>query len=93
MRLCRSQQCFRARLTPKPWRCGHSANTVAWPRETDDQRARFERWNAEYVNRQSKYATCRFLDTIGTPQLRDETETIVDIHDRTTRCHDALELA
>ena len=33
IRLCKAQECFRARLTPKPWRCGHHANTVRYPIE------------------------------------------------------------
>ena len=31
LRLCRSQKSFRARLTPKPWRCGHHAPSERWP--------------------------------------------------------------
>jgi hypothetical protein len=46
VRLCRAQGSFRARLTPKPWRCGHASNTIGWPRETDDAQRQFEKWNA-----------------------------------------------
>ncbi|HEY2894874.1 MAG TPA: hypothetical protein VGJ16_11690, partial [Pirellulales bacterium] len=43
IRLCKARESFRARLTPKPWRCGHTSNTITWPRETDEQSRRFEK--------------------------------------------------
>jgi len=93
VRLCKAQASFRARLTPKPWRCGHTSNTIAWPRETDDQQKRFEAWKSTYVELQSEYATCRFLGAIGDGNIHPEVATIIDVHDRTTRCHEPLELA
>jgi hypothetical protein len=93
VRLCRAQDSFRARLTPKPWRCGHVSNTIAWPRENDEQNERFEAWNLAYVERQARYATCRFLGAIGDGSLHSEVAEILDVHDRTTRCHESLELA
>jgi hypothetical protein len=93
VRLCKAQDSFRARLTPKPWRCGHTSNTIGWPRETDDQQRRFEKWKSDYVARQSDYATCRFLGELGDGSMHPEVETIVEIHDRTTRCHESLVLA
>lgn len=35
--LCRVQKCFRARLTPKPWRCGVAALSVRFPRVSGDE--------------------------------------------------------
>lgn len=93
VRLCKVQQCFRARLTPKPWRCGHTANPVRWPFENGDQQTRFERWQSEYAAKQALYATCRFLGTLGTDCVHPEIASIIELHDRTTRCSDMLELA
>jgi hypothetical protein len=93
VRLCKAQDSFRARLTPKPWRCGHVSNTIRWPRETDDQQRQFEAWKSAYVERQSNYATCRFLEKLGDGPIHPEVESIVDVHDRVTRCHEPLELA
>ena len=39
IRLCKAQESFRARLTPKPWRCGHVSNTTAWPRRPTSKSA------------------------------------------------------
>ena len=66
VRLCKAQESFRARLTPKPWRCGLQQNTVRWPYETDEQQRRFEEGLAEYEKRQQQFATCRFFSTVGT---------------------------
>jgi hypothetical protein len=93
VRLCRAQECFRARLTPKPWRCGHTANSVGWPRDDDERQRRYEQWQSEYLERQSGYATCRFLGTMGPETVHPEIEPVVELHDRLTRCDEKLELA
>jgi hypothetical protein len=93
VQLCKTQKSFRARLTPKPWRCGVTTNPVRWPFENDDQQRRFERWQSDYALRQSKYATCRFLGTLGNGRLHPEVARIVDVHDKSTRCQEPLQLA
>ena len=93
VRLCKAQNCFRARLTPKPWRCGHKANPVRWPMENGDQQARFQRWQSRYDAMQSRYATCRFLETLGNNRVLPEVARIIEVHDRVTRCEEPLELA
>jgi hypothetical protein len=93
VRLCRTQECFRARLTPKPWRCGMDACPVTWPRETAESQAAFERWQAEYTERQRPFATCRFVRTMGNGAVDVEVARIVELHDRLTRCEERLELA
>ena len=65
VRLCKAQECFRARLTPKPWRCGHRVNTIRWPRDDEGRQGQFEKWLSAYTARQAKYGTCRFLGTPG----------------------------
>ncbi len=92
-RLCRNQECFRARLTPKPWRCGHTPNRIAWPQETDEDRRCLEAWLAEYERRQSGYATCRFVGTLGNQSIHSEIEPVIEMHDDFTRAHQDLPLA
>lgn len=93
VRLCRQQQCFRARLTPKPWRCGHVANVIAWPRESDEQQQRFDAWYKKYLDRQAGYATCRLVETLGTGEIHPDARQIVELHDQLTRCDEVLPLA
>lgn len=93
VRLCRAQECFRARLTPKPWRCGCLPNPVRWPRDEADEQSRFEQWEAEYTAAQEGYATCRLLGTLGAERVLPEVQPIIRLHDQITRCHDPLALA
>ncbi|MCY2989035.1 MAG: hypothetical protein NTY19_14365 [Planctomycetota bacterium] len=93
VRLCKVQECFRARLTPKPWRCGCLPNPVRWPREDAGQQSKFEKWDANYTASQDKYATCRLLGTLGVDQVRPEVDQVIQIHDRMTRCNAPLPLA
>lgn len=92
-RLCKAQECFRARLTPKPWRCGHSANTVRYPFDDAKRAEQFARWNAQYAARQKGYATCRFLGTLGSASVHPHAERIVELHDYSTRASEPLALA
>src|SRR5262245_48903364 len=48
MKLCRIQNSFRARLTPKPWRCGAKRPPGAFPRETAEEQRKFGVWLARY---------------------------------------------
>ena len=93
VRLCKAQKCFRARLTPKPWRCGLAVNPVRWPTENRDQQAQLEKWQSEYTAKQARYATCRFLGTLGNDCVHPEAAKIIEVHDRITRCGEPLELA
>jgi hypothetical protein len=93
VRLCTAQQCFRARLTPKPWRCGHVVNSIHWPRETEDQQEHFRQWLLDYKSCQSSYATCRYLGTLGSESIHPEIETLLKVHDTVTRATESLALA
>lgn len=93
VRLCKAQECFRARLTPKPWRCGHYANTLKYPFENADHAEQFARWNADYATRQKGYATCRCLGTLGNGVVAPQVERIIEFHDYATRCNEPLPLA
>lgn len=92
-RLCLAQESFRARLTPKPWRCGCAANTTRWPRQTPETQERFERWRQGYTSRQAQFATCRYLGSYGSGRVIPDAETIIEIHDKLTRSAEPLLLA
>ncbi|MCB0331730.1 MAG: hypothetical protein KDD70_18805, partial [Bdellovibrionales bacterium] len=44
IKLCTTQKCFRARVSPKPWRCGSFSPPVRFPFATDHQKSAFEKW-------------------------------------------------
>jgi hypothetical protein len=93
VRLCRLQESFRARLTPKPWRCGASAPPVAFPFETPQAEARFREWEATYRAASARYATCRFLATVGGDRIDPALVDLVAYHDQETRATSGLPLA
>ncbi|MGD9904543.1 MAG: hypothetical protein AB7U83_13850 [Vicinamibacterales bacterium] len=92
VRLCRVQQSFRARLSPKPWRIGVKAPPGQHPRDPVAQAA-FGAWLLDYDAASRGYATCQFVETIGTAPPGGDARAIVDEHDRTTRAHEPLPLA
>jgi hypothetical protein len=93
VRLCRMQQSFRARLTPKPWRCGLRAPAVSFPYDTPEDESRFRAWEATYASTASRYATCRYVATFGDARIAPEFEDLVHYHDQETRASTTLPLA
>ena len=91
--LCRLQESFRARLTPKPWRCDCPAPPSRFPREDAAAHARFAEWLREYEARSAGYATCQFLESVGAGRQSDEARAIVIEHDRTSKAESGLPLA
>lgn len=93
VQLCKAQQSFRARLTPKPWRIGQSVPPSRFPRERPDDRAEFQAWLESYNRATEDHATCRFVDGIGWGRIHDDAARIVDLHDRMTKATSELPLA
>jgi hypothetical protein len=91
--LCRTQRSFRARLTPKPWRCGLPAPPGSHPRESPDVRRRFDAWLAGYEAACRTRATCRFVEAVGSGWPHREIGRILDVHDEITRAGEPLPLA
>jgi hypothetical protein len=93
VKLCKAQECFRARLTPKPWRCGCIPNPLRHPITDAKLLVWYERWKKDYETRQARFATCRLLEALGNPFVHPEAERIVELHDFTTRAGEPLPLA
>ena len=93
VKLCAVQDSFRARLTPKPWRCNSSSPPVEYPRDDDDSRRQFASWLGEYEKACDAYATCSYLETVGNGRPASFARASIEMHDRITRCTDSLPLA
>ena len=89
IRLCRMQISFRARLTPKPWRCDWYKPQGSYPYE--DER-RFQEWVREYDRKSVPYATCQLVSTYGGQVLADFAD-LIGYHDAATRAASRLPLA
>lgn len=81
-KLCNRQSCFRARLSPKPWRIGLRRSPVRFPEaHTRDEQ---QRWCDEYERRAREFRVCRYLRTIGRESRVPAIDQIVRLHDRET---------
>jgi hypothetical protein len=81
VRLCQAQGCFRARLTPKPWRCGGYMPPGRFPRTNQQEQARFQEWLTDYERRSAGYGVCRFAEHLGPTDIHPELQWILKAHD------------
>lgn len=79
MTLCQKQACFRARLTPKPYRMNLRRFKVQFPRDGGD--SELQEWLAEYERESRNFNTCRFIEQVG---ARHSVNDIVQLHDEIT---------
>jgi hypothetical protein len=93
IRLCKTQECFRARLTPKAWRCGMPQPPAVYPFDTPENESAYRRWEEEYSQSSASYATCRLLETFGNGDVLSEFLPLVELHDGLSKASEALPLA
>ena len=88
VRMCLNQQCFRARLTAKPWRIGIAAHMKprpgVWPVALE-RIARRTSWVAEYEARARQFASCRYVESLGSGTVHPRIQFVIDLHDRESR--------
>ncbi|MEW6078222.1 MAG: hypothetical protein AB1724_10445 [Thermodesulfobacteriota bacterium] len=82
VRLTQKQECFRARLTVKPWRCGIPRPPSAFPWDSPKEEAVFRQWEADYTRRDAEFKVCELIRAFGPPAKIGALKTIVDVHDR-----------
>jgi hypothetical protein len=85
IRLCRMQESFRARLTPKPWRCGFGQPPIDYPFETARDQELARRWESEYGSRSAAFATCRFIRELGSGPVHADFKELIEFHDQETK--------
>jgi hypothetical protein len=84
VRLCRAQACFRARLTPKPWRCGMAAPPNRYPWENAGAEMRYREWEQRYEQTITPYAVCKFIKAFGPDETHPDVAPVLDLHDDLT---------
>jgi hypothetical protein len=93
VRLCGVQKSFRARLTPKPERCGTWRPEMAYPRETAAEQQAFATWLARYESLSARFAVCKLVETVGPARVHAEIAPLLAIHDAETKVASDLPLA
>ena len=91
--LCRTQKCFRARLTPKPWRCGLRRKPERWPFLDARAEKSFQKWDEQYQSYSFNWATCEFARALGNDEIHPAVLPILKLHDELTRVESKLKLA
>jgi hypothetical protein len=93
-RMCANQHCFRARLTPKPWRIGIAAHLRpgVWPIAPERRPIR-DAWIADYEAASRGYAACRFLEAVGSGTVHIDIERVRRIHDDGSKALQDLPIA
>ena len=91
--LTEKQECFRARLTSKPWRCGFSRPPKGFPwADTKAERA-YRRWETEYTKKDSNYRVCELIRVFGDTADDAALRIVVALHDRMSRIESNAPLA
>jgi len=95
--MCKVQRCFRARLTPKPWRIGIDRRirppVAAWSAGQANLPERLQ-WIARYEQRSTGHAACRYLCALGdTARIDPKAEHVRALHDAMSRADSDLPLA
>jgi hypothetical protein len=96
VRMCVNQNCFRARLSAKPWRIGISQGLRprpgVWPVRPEALGAR-QAWVTHYEQQAAAYAACSYLGSIGSGTMHPTAAPVVDLHDRESRALSGAPLA
>lgn len=92
-RLCSAQECYRARLSPKFWRCHaeRPPNRFPWPNAAEEER--FRQWQHNYEAVAGGYAVCRLVEQIGARRGNAELQQLIELHDEMSGVHTSLPLA
>lgn len=80
--LCEKQACYRARLTPKPWRIRLPKPPSLWPHPDAEAEAAFDAWLKRYDNARADRSVCRLIETHGPDETLEELRPLLDLHDR-----------
>ena len=96
VRMCANQRCFRARVSPKPWRIGISAHMRprpgVWPVAPERLPLR-EAWVRDYEQRATGYASCHFITRLGSERVHPAAEQVAMLHDELSRATSTLPIA
>lgn len=79
--LCRKQGCFRARLTPKPWRVSLERPPAKFPFKTPDLERQFDDWFERYLKAGQGHQVCEWITNLGGDETHPEIATLIELHD------------
>lgn len=95
-RMCKNQQCFRARVSPKPWRMDMDSRIRPrpgiWPVKEQYMATR-EKWIEEYSKKAESFAACRFIKSLGNTTVDNKVAEVIQLHDKLSKANANLAIA
>jgi hypothetical protein len=96
VRMCLNQHCFRARVSPKPWRIGIEQHIRpqpgVWPVAPERLPLR-SKWVDRYEALASEFASCRFIEAVGSSTTHPTTLAVQQLHDDLCQAQTELPIA
>lgn len=93
VKMCRRQHCFRARVSPKPWRIGVSNHLRPrpgiWPVRPEALPAR-RAWIEAYHEKATAYSSCQFDCEMGDGPVHSGVQAVQKLHDQLSRAESGL---
>lgn len=80
-RLTEKQQCFRARLSPKPWRCGVGRPPSSYPWSSSADERAYRRWETEYTDACRGFRTAVLESGDGAAAEHPAIQRVIRLHD------------
>jgi len=96
VRMCTKQYCFRARVSPKPWRIGIDTHLRPRPGVWPIRPARLpdrKQWVAAYDAAARGYASCRYQESFGRGPEEPGAAEVRALHDELSRALTSLPIA
>ncbi len=103
VKMCQLQDCFRVRVTGKPWRMGinDKPNKYIWKQpselsELEQERQKYrQEWLADYSVINQGYRACKFIKRIGNLDIAidKQVKEFIALHDKLCQCEKDLPLA
>jgi hypothetical protein len=84
IKLCENQVCFRARLSPKPWRIGCAQPPTRFPFESADAERQYREWVIQYETQSRSFGVCAVIGDFGLTETRADIEPILQLHEHYT---------
>ena len=83
--MCKRQECFRARISPKPWRIGLEGGDAklaqgVWPIQKSLVAER-KKWVSLYEKAAVDFASCRYEKNLGSDTIHNKCERLRIVHD------------
>jgi hypothetical protein len=95
-RMCQRQNCFRARVSPKPWRIGIGEHLKprpgVWPIRPERLPER-RRWTEIYERAARSFASCSFVESLGSGRVHPAAADVQRLHDELCQANRPLPLA